>query len=138
MGRLLSTIEGQVRPVQVMVSVQINEGIGRAKACRQDNAFAIIVLPRYYPSLGDMTIDLLTTEGIIMVKKIDLQNIVEFRRGLGMNQSSFWSQFGVTQSGGSRYESGRSLPRPVAMLVWLKFKGRIKDKDLADALKGIK
>ncbi|MRR56639.1 MAG: XRE family transcriptional regulator [Deltaproteobacteria bacterium] len=73
-----------------------------------------------------------------MVKKIDLQNIVEYRRGLGMNQSSFWSQFGVTQSGGSRYESGRSLPRPVAMLVWLKFKGRIQDKDLADALKGIK
>ena len=26
----------------------------------------------------------------------------------GLNQSQFWSRIGVTQSGGSRYESGRA------------------------------
>ncbi len=43
----------------------------------------------------------------------------EIRRKLGMNQSQFWSKVGVTQSGGSRYESGRSMPRPVQALLRL-------------------
>lgn len=43
----------------------------------------------------------------------------ELRRKLGMNQSQFWSKLGVTQSGGSRYESGRSMPRPVQALLRL-------------------
>ena len=37
----------------------------------------------------------------------------EIRRRLGLNQEQFWTQIGVTQSGGSRYESGREMPRPV-------------------------
>ena len=41
------------------------------------------------------------------------------RRQLGMNQQDFWSQIGVTQSGGSRYESGRNMPRPVRELLRL-------------------
>jgi DNA-binding transcriptional regulator YiaG len=41
------------------------------------------------------------------------------RRKLGLNQQQFWSQLGVTQSGGSRYESGRNMPRPVAHLLRL-------------------
>jgi hypothetical protein len=36
-----------------------------------------------------------------------------------MNQSQFWSKIGVTQSGGSRYESGRNIPRPVQALLRL-------------------
>ena len=36
---------------------------------------------------------------------------------LGLNQSEFWSPLGVTQSGGSRYESGRKIPRPVQKLL---------------------
>lgn len=43
----------------------------------------------------------------------------ELRRKLGMNQSQFWSRLGVTQSGGSRYESGRNMPRPVQALLRL-------------------
>lgn len=43
----------------------------------------------------------------------------ELRRKLGMNQSQFWSKLGVTQSGGSRYESGRNMPRPVQALLRL-------------------
>ncbi|GAB4166977.1 MAG: helix-turn-helix transcriptional regulator [Rhodocyclaceae bacterium] len=49
-------------------------------------------------------------------EKIDAR---EIRRKLGMNQSQFWSSIGVTQSGGSRYESGRSMPRPVQALLRL-------------------
>src|SRR5512134_1091314 len=43
----------------------------------------------------------------------------EIRRRLGMNQEQFWTQIGVTQSGGSRYESGRNMPRPVRELLRL-------------------
>ena len=48
--------------------------------------------------------------------KIDVRDI---RRKLGMNQQQFWSELGVTQSGGSRYESGRNMPRPVQQLLRL-------------------
>ena len=43
----------------------------------------------------------------------------EIRRKLGHNQQQFWSTLGVTQSGGSRYESGRNMPRPVRELLRL-------------------
>jgi transcriptional regulator with XRE-family HTH domain len=43
----------------------------------------------------------------------------DLRKRLRMNQSEFWSRIGVTQSGGSRYESGRALPKPVRELVRL-------------------
>lgn len=43
----------------------------------------------------------------------------EVRRKLGLNQQQFWSKLGVTQSGGSRYESGRTIPRPVRELMRL-------------------
>jgi transcriptional regulator with XRE-family HTH domain len=49
-------------------------------------------------------------------KEIDVR---EIRRKLGLNQSQFWSKIGVTQSGGSRYESGRNIPRPVQALLKL-------------------
>lgn len=49
-------------------------------------------------------------------EKIDARGI---RRKLGLNQQQFWSQLGVTQSGGSRYESGRNMPRPVQHLLRL-------------------
>lgn len=48
--------------------------------------------------------------------KIDAR---EIRRKLGLNQQQFWSKLGVTQSGGSRYESGRNMPRPVQHLLRL-------------------
>jgi transcriptional regulator with XRE-family HTH domain len=43
----------------------------------------------------------------------------EIRRRLGLNQEQFWTQIGVTQSGGSRYESGREMPKPVRELLRL-------------------
>ncbi|MFT4171468.1 MAG: helix-turn-helix domain-containing protein [Rhodocyclaceae bacterium] len=52
------------------------------------------------------------------MKTVDV-DVREIRRKLGMNQSQFWSKIGVTQSGGSRYESGRNIPRPVQALLRL-------------------
>lgn len=43
----------------------------------------------------------------------------EIRRSLGLNQQEFWARVGVTQSGGSRYESGRIMPKPVKELLRL-------------------
>ncbi|MBK9021971.1 MAG: helix-turn-helix transcriptional regulator [Sulfuritalea sp.] len=48
--------------------------------------------------------------------KIDARAI---RNKMRMNQQQFWAKLGVTQSGGSRYESGRNMPRPVQQLLRL-------------------
>lgn len=53
------------------------------------------------------------------MKNSDKLDVREIRRKLGLNQSQFWSKIGVTQSGGSRYESGRNIPRPVQALLRL-------------------
>ena len=66
-------------------------------------------------------------------QKFDLSRLSDYRRSTGLNQSDFWSSLGVTQSGGSRYESGRGLPKPVALLLTLRETARISDKDLDTA-----
>ena len=48
-----------------------------------------------------------------------IENPREIRKKLGMNQQEFWGQIGVTQSGGSRYESGRNIPKAVRELLRL-------------------
>lgn len=67
--------------------------------------------------------------------KLDFPDIAKDRKKTGVNQRDFWSRYGVTQSGGSRYESGRDIPKPLAILLWLHRSGKVTDKDLADALK---
>jgi transcriptional regulator with XRE-family HTH domain len=66
----------------------------------------------------------------------------DIRRKLGLNQQQFWSKIGVTQSGGSRYESGRNMPRPVRELLRLVHVERIDisrlkrdDVDIVEYLK---
>lgn len=54
-----------------------------------------------------------------MQKSTRTVNPGDIRRKLGLNQSEFWGKIGVTQSGGSRYESGRNMPRPVRELLRL-------------------
>ena len=54
-----------------------------------------------------------------MTKTNESIDVREIRRKLGLNQSQFLSKIGVTQSGGSRYESGRNIPRPVQALLRL-------------------
>ena len=53
------------------------------------------------------------------IKTIEKFDAREIRRKLGLNQQQFWSALGVTQSGGSRYESGRNMPKPVRELLRL-------------------
>ena len=43
----------------------------------------------------------------------------ELRKKLGLTQGEFWSPVGVSQSGGSRYESGRKLPASISTLLQL-------------------
>ena len=39
------------------------------------------------------------------------------RKRFDMTQSEFWAPLGITQSAGSRYESGRAIPKPVQILL---------------------
>jgi DNA-binding transcriptional regulator YiaG len=48
-----------------------------------------------------------------------ISNPRQIRHRLRMNQQEFWARIGVTQSGGSRYESGRKMPKPVRELLRL-------------------
>jgi len=50
---------------------------------------------------------------------IDSEFVVKQRNAQGLNQSEFWRPLGVTQSGGSRYESGRRIPAPTRKLIYL-------------------
>ena len=52
-----------------------------------------------------------------MTRAQRISNPRAIRQRLGMNQQDFWGQIGVTQSGGSRYESGREMPKPVQELL---------------------
>ena len=63
-------------------------------------------------------------------------NLVVLRKGLGLNQHDFWSALGVTQSGGSRYECGRRVPKSIAILLDLLYvRGidviKLKSEDMA-------
>ena len=72
-----------------------------------------------------------------MKKSKLLADVAAARRASGENQSEFWSRFGVTQSGGSRYERGRNLPTPLKILMLLYDAGSIDDQDLANVRKGL-
>jgi len=76
------------------------------------------------------------------MKLLDIVNPREIRRRLGLNQQEFWTRIGVTQSGGSRYESGRNMPKPVRELLRLVHIERVdlsrvrrEDFDVIDHLK---
>lgn len=68
-------------------------------------------------------------------KKLDCSDIADVRMKEGRNQKDFWARYGVTQSGGSRYESGRNIPKPLLILLWLHRSGKVTDQDLAQTLK---
>ena len=56
-----------------------------------------------------------------------------FRKKIGLNQADFWSRLGVTQSGGSRYETGRNIPEPVQLLLHMTY----APEDRASRLLGV-
>ena len=63
-----------------------------------------------------------------LFKKIP--NPREIRQKRRLNQLEFWSKVGVTQSGGSRYENGREMPKAVRELIRLVHIDRIDLKKI--------
>lgn len=57
-------------------------------------------------------------------------DLYRLRRKTRLNQHDFWKQVGVTQSAGSRYESGRPVPEPVLILIDLVYVQKLPLKKL--------
>lgn len=68
---------------------------------------------------------------MVRKKKSKVIDLVTERKAGNLNQADYWRRFGVTQSGGSRYESGRPVPRPLGILMALYRAGKVTDADLA-------
>lgn len=68
---------------------------------------------------------ILTSEEVLALRK----------RQLRLNQVEFWKPLGVTQSGGSRYESGRNIPKPVQMLIRLAYGTKTEAQKVLDELR---
>jgi DNA-binding transcriptional regulator YiaG len=49
------------------------------------------------------------------------------------SQQKFWSRFGVTQSSGSRFETGLHPPRPVLLLLELYARGLLPQQSVGAA-----
>ena len=60
---------------------------------------------------------------------------LSMRQKTGLNQSRFWSVVGIGQSAGSRYESGRNIPRPVQMLLRIAYGTKAQSAKQVDALR---
>lgn len=65
------------------------------------------------------------------------EEVRKLRLKLGMNQSQFWVPFQTTQSGGSRYESGRDIPAPVQVLLNLAFGTEAKASSIFGELRAM-
>jgi hypothetical protein len=67
------------------------------------------------------------------VSPVDRRLIIAFRKTKKESQRRFWARFGVTQSRGSRFESGAEIPPPVSILLGLYLTKTVSDSDLAHA-----
>jgi hypothetical protein len=78
------------------------------------------------------------TAGINLGLKADsirpstLGDLRQLRISKRESQEKFWGRFGVTQSSGSRFETGLSVPAPVAILLKLYVNGKLSDGDLQE------
>lgn len=62
------------------------------------------------------------------IKITDGKKAQKLRIKLALRQDEFWSRVGVTQSAGSRYETGsRRLPVPLQMLIELAYGTKSND-----------
>lgn len=66
------------------------------------------------------------------VRASSLAGLRQFRISKHESQATFWARFGVTQSSGSRFETGLGVPPPVALLVKLYVNGKLSDGDLLE------
>lgn len=64
---------------------------------------------------------------------VDRHLVIAFRKSKKESQRRFWARFGVTQSRGSRFESGAEIPPPVSLLLGLYLTKTITDSDLGRA-----
>lgn len=66
---------------------------------------------------------------------ITSEAVLAMRKKTGLNQSRFWSVVGIGQSAGSRYESGRNIPRPVQMLLRIAYGSKVQSAKQLEALR---
>jgi len=59
-----------------------------------------------------------------------INELKKYRISRRESQEKFWGRFGVTQSSGSRFETGLAIPAPVALLLKLYVNGKLNDGDL--------
>src|ERR1700760_856774 len=64
---------------------------------------------------------------------VDRVLIIAYRKKRKESQRQFWARFGVTQSRGSRFESGAAIPALVSILLGLYFSKTVTDSDLGKA-----
>ena len=57
----------------------------------------------------------------VLMKTISGKQAFALRVSLGVSQKQFWKRLGISQSGGSRYECGRTIPRTVYLLMQLAY-----------------
>lgn len=95
---------------------------GKASMLKADGAVVVPTVPwpptpkvKYAPLSAE------TLQGLL--KHLDKPRHI--RKAFGLNQAEFWALLGVTQSGGSRYESGRAMPNSVRFLLHLLVSGEI-------------
>lgn len=65
-----------------------------------------------------------------MLKETEILDPRRLRYESRLNQSQFWNAVGVTQSGGSRYESGRAIPKAVKELLRIVYIENVKLADI--------
>lgn len=69
---------------------------------------------------------------------LNLANIKDIRKFRGENQHVFWSRYGLTQTSGSKYETGRKIPLPLSILIMMHLQGTITEKDIEMVKKQVK
>lgn len=70
---------------------------------------------------------------VAKVRRI-LHDVRSERDRRDLTQTEFWARLGVTQSAGSRFESGRALSETTQLLLTLEALGIIDDEDLTEAM----
>jgi len=64
------------------------------------------------------------------VMRLAPHELRRLRIGKRESQEKFWGRFGVTQSSGSRFETGLAIPAPVSILLRMYMNGKLNDGDL--------
>lgn len=66
---------------------------------------------------------------------ISSEAALSMRKKTGLNQSEFWSRVGAGQSAGSRYETGRNIPKATQMLLRIAYGTKAQAAKQVEALR---